>query len=94
MGQVSSRDVFIVSAVRTPIGRGRPDGALAKIRPLDLLAQTLAESVQRAGVPKELVEDIIVGCVTPVKEQGSNIGRLAALKAGFPIETPGTQINR
>ncbi len=94
MGQVSSRDVFIVSAVRTPIGRGRPDGALAQIRPLDLLAQTLAESVQRAGVPKELVEDIVVGCVTPVKEQGSNIGRLAALKAGFPIETPGTQINR
>jgi len=40
------------------------------------------------------VEDVIVGCVTPVKEQGSNIGRLAALKAGFPIETPGTQINR
>lgn len=89
-----SRDVFIVSAVRSPIGRGRADGSLASISPLDLLAQTLAESVHRAGVPKELVEDIIVGCVTPTGEQGSNIGRLAALKAGFPIETPGTQINR
>lgn len=94
MGQVPTRDVFIVSAVRTPIGRGRADGALAAVHPLNLLAKTLAESVHRAGVPKNLVEDIIVGCVTPAKEQGSNIGRLAALKAGFPIEVPGTQINR
>jgi acetyl-CoA acetyltransferase family protein len=94
MGQSTRRDVFIVSAVRTPIGRGRADGALASVHPLNLLAQTLAESVHRSGVPKELVEDVIVGCVTPTGEQGSNIARLAALKAGFPIETPGTQINR
>jgi acetyl-CoA acyltransferase len=88
------RDVFIVSSVRTPIGRGRADGALASVHPLDLLAQTLAESVQRCGIAKDLVEDVIVGCVTPTKEQGSNIARLAALKAGFPVEVPGTQINR
>jgi acetyl-CoA acyltransferase len=88
------RDVYIVSAVRTPIGRGRSDGALATVPPIKLLAQTLGESVHRAGISKDLVEDVIVGCVTPTGEQGSNIGRLAALLAGFPIETPGTQINR
>ena len=88
------RDVFIVSAIRTPIGRGRTEGALHGIHPVHLLAQTLDECAQRAGVSKDKVEDIITGCVTPIGEQGAVIARVAALQAGFPIETPGTQINR
>lgn len=88
------RDVYIVSAIRTPIGRGRAEGALHGIHPVHLLAQTLDACVRRAGVEKALVEDIITGCVTPIGEQGACIGRVAALQAGFPIETPGTQINR
>ena len=87
-------DVFIVSAIRTPIGRGRPEGALHGFHPVHLLAQTLEACVQQAGVAKSLVEDIITGCVTPIGEQGACIGRVAALQAGFPIETPGVQINR
>ena len=87
-------DVFIVSAIRTPIGRGRPDGALHGFHPVHLLAQTLEACVQQAGVAKSLVDDIITGCVTPIGEQGACIGRVAALQAGFPIETPGVQINR
>ena len=88
------RDVYIVEAVRTPIGRGRPDGGLHDIHPVDLLAGTLNAVVERGGVDKAQVEDVVAGCVTPIHEQGTNIGRLAALKAGFPIEVPGVQMNR
>jgi acetyl-CoA acyltransferase len=88
------REVYIVEAVRTPIGRGKEDGALHGIHPVDLLARTLDTLVRRAGVEKAQMEDIIAGCVTPIGEQGTNIGRLAGLKAGFPIEVPGLQVNR
>ncbi len=81
-------DVFIVDAVRTPIGRGKADGALHNVHPVDLLAHTLSHF---KSYP---VEDIIAGCVTATGEQGTNVGRLAGLKAGFPIEVPGLQLNR
>lgn len=88
------RDTYIVEAVRTPIGRGRPDGALAPVHPVDLMARVLSEVVDRADVPKEAVEDVVTGCVSPTNDQGANIGRLSLLKAGFPIDVPGVQINR
>jgi len=88
------RDVFIIDAVRTPIGRGKEDGALHGIHPVDLLAQTLNALVERAGVEKREVEDIVTGCVTASREQGTNIGRLAGLKARFPVEVPALQLNR
>lgn len=88
------RDVFIVDAIRSPIGRGKPDGALHAIHPVDLLAQTLNALMERARVEKKYVEDIVTGCVTASGEQGTNIGRLAGLKAGFPVEAPALQLNR
>jgi acetyl-CoA acyltransferase len=88
------RDVFIIDAIRTPIGRGKPDGALHDIHPVDLLARTLNALVERAGVDKAQVEDIVTGCVTAHGEQGTNIGRLAGLKARFPVEVPALQLNR
>ncbi|MFA6241256.1 MAG: thiolase family protein, partial [Candidatus Hydrogenedentales bacterium] len=84
----------IVEAVRTPVGRGRDDGALHSVHPVDLLAMTLSECVRRAGVDKGEVEDVIAGCVSPMAKQGANIGRLALLKAGFPPHVPGLQLNR
>lgn len=87
-------DVFIVDAVRTPIGRGKDDGALHHIHPVDLLASALNALVERAKVEKAHVEDVVTGCVTPIFDQGTNIARLAVLKAGFPIEVPGVQLNR
>jgi acetyl-CoA acetyltransferase family protein len=87
-------DAYIVGAIRSPIGRGRSDGALNSLHPVDLLAETLSAAAAQAGVPKNQVEDLIVGCVTATGEQGTNIARLAGLKAGFPIETPGVQVNR
>jgi acetyl-CoA acetyltransferase family protein len=88
------RDVYIIDAIRTPIGRGKADGALHGIHPVDLLAQTLNALIERAGVDKAHVEDIVTGCVTAHGEQGTNIGRLAGLKARFPIEVPALQLNR
>jgi acetyl-CoA acyltransferase len=88
------RDVFLVDAIRTPIGRGRAGGALHDIHPVDLLAATLKGVTARAGVDPCQVEDVIAGCVSAVGEQGTNIARLAALKAGFPIAVPGVQLNR
>jgi acetyl-CoA acyltransferase len=88
------RDVFIVDAVRTPIGRGKDDGAHHGTHPVDLLAKTLNALMERAGVAKGEVEDIIAGCVTVHGEQGTCIGRMAGLKARFPDEVPALQLNR
>jgi len=88
------RDVFIVDAIRTPIGRGKEDGALHSVHPVDLLAQTLNALVDHAHVDKRHVEDIVAGCVSAHGEQGTCIGRLAGLKARFPDEVPALQLNR
>jgi acetyl-CoA acetyltransferase family protein len=87
-------EVFIVSALRTAIGVGKPGGALNGLPPLELMAQLLCELPRRAGVAAAQVQDVILGCVSPVGEQGANLARLAALKAGFPVTVPGVTINR
>jgi acetyl-CoA acyltransferase len=88
-------EVYIIAAVRTPIGVGRPEkGALHPILPVDLAALVLKEVVQRGGIRNDQVDDVIMGCVTPVGEQGANIARLAVLQAGFPVSVPAVQLNR
>jgi acetyl-CoA acyltransferase len=86
------REVVIVEAVRTPVGKRK--GALSTVRPDDLAAKVLQEVVKRAGISAELVEDVILGCVHQVEEQGLNIARSAVLMAGFPIHVPGTTLDR
>lgn len=86
------REVVIVEAVRTPVGKRK--GALSSIRPDELAAKVIKEVVQRAGISPNLVEDVILGCVSQVEEQGLNIARSATLIADFPIEVPGTTIDR
>src|ERR1700676_555539 len=76
------REAVIVSAVRTAIGRR--NGRLKDWHPVDLMAQVLNEVVKRAGIEAGLVDDVIVGCVSQVGEQSLNLGRNAALAAGFP----------
>lgn len=85
-------DAFIYDAARTAIGKRR--GSLAHIRPDDLAAQCLAGIVERNDFDKGEVEDVIMGCVTQIGEQGYNIGRTAPLIAGFPVTTTGTTVNR
>jgi acetyl-CoA acyltransferase len=86
------REAVIVSAVRTPVGRRK--GVFRHIHPVELAAVALREVTHRVNLEKRYVEDIVMGCVTPVGEQGYNIGRLAALRAGFPVEVPAVTINR
>jgi acetyl-CoA acetyltransferase family protein len=85
-------EAVIVEAVRTAIGRR--GGKLSPVRPDDLMALTLQEVVRRAGITGDRIDDVIVGCVTQTGEQGMNLARAAALIAGFPIEVPGTTVNR
>jgi len=86
------REVVIVAAVRTAVGRRK--GALSHVRADDLAADVLQEAVQRAGITKEHVDDVILGCVTQTAEQGGNIARTALLMAGFPDSVPGVTIDR
>ena len=88
------RDAVIVDAVRTASGRGRPDGALAAVHPVDLLAQTVRRLMDRQRVDPGIVDDVIVGCVSQVGEQSATPGRMAWLGAGFPAHVPSTTIDR
>ena len=85
-------DAVIVDAIRT--ARGKRKGALSGLHPVDLLARTLGGALQRAEVQAKDVDDVIIGCVTQVGEQGFNIARGAVLAAGLPLEVPGATVNR
>jgi len=87
-------DVFIYDHVRSPRGKGKADGALAEITPVQLAAQMLQAVRDRNQLDSRLIEDVLLGCVVPVGEQGGNIARVAALVAGFDHSVPGMQINR
>ncbi|ORW22935.1 acetyl-CoA acetyltransferase [Mycolicibacter nonchromogenicus] len=94
MAEYQGRDAVIVGAVRTPIGKGKPGGALHEILPADLLAHSLRELVQRTGIDPIQVDDVIAGAVTQAGDQALNIARNALLGAGFPESVPGTTIDR
>jgi acetyl-CoA acetyltransferase family protein len=88
------RRAVVIDVVRSPFGRGRPDGALAGIHPVDLYAQVLKALVVRTGVDPGLIEDVITGCVIQVAEQSGNVGRQAVLAAGFPETVPAVTLDR
>ncbi|MBZ3902158.1 thiolase family protein [Streptomyces griseiscabiei] len=88
------RDAVVVEAVRTPIGRGRSNGSLAQVHPVELLAHTLRALVDRSGVDPALVDDVIGGTVDQVGEQAMNTTRYAVLSAGFPEAVPATTVDR
>ena len=91
---MSPNDAVIVSAVRTAVGRGKKDGSLANVHPIDLSAAVLKEAVARADVSAADVDDVIWGCAMPEASQGLNVARLSVLRAGFPVEVPATTVNR
>jgi acetyl-CoA acyltransferase len=95
MRKSEGREVVIVEAVRTPIGRGHKEkGYYRDTHPADLLGKTYSEVISRAGIDASEVEDVIAGCVQEFGEQGFNIARNAWLQEGLPIETPATTIDR
>lgn len=86
------RDVVIVDAVRTPIGRY--GGVLRDVRPDDLAALVIAALVRRTGIDPACVEDVVFGCANQAGEDNRNVARMAALLAGLPVEVPGQTVNR
>ena len=94
-GGFGGREVVIVEAARTPIGRGHPEkGYYKDLHPSNLLAKSYAEVIARAGIDPAEVGDVVSGCAQQFGEQGVNIGRNAWLEAGLPVETPATTIDR
>ncbi|ACI99141.1 acetyl-CoA C-acetyltransferase [Rhodospirillum centenum] len=87
-------DAYIYDHVRTPRGKGKKDGSLHEITPIQLATQVLAGLRDRNGLDTAVVDDVILGCVMPVGEQGSNIARVAAINADFDETVAGVQINR
>ena len=87
-----SPEAVIVDAVRTPVGRH--GGALASVRPDDLAAIPIRALVERTGIEPAAIEDVILGCANGAGEDNRNVGRMAALLAGLPVEVPGQTINR
>jgi acetyl-CoA acyltransferase len=95
MSSFGGREVVIVEAVRTPVGRGHKEkGYYRELHPSNLLAHAYSEVINRSGIDPAIVEDVVAGCVQQFGEQSLNIGRNAWLEAGFPIETPATTIDR
>jgi acetyl-CoA acyltransferase len=91
----SGREVVIVEAVRTPVGRGHPEkGYYREVHPNALLGRCFTEVIDRAGIDAAAVEDVIGGCVQQYGEQMFNVTRNAWLQAGLPMETPATTVDR
>ncbi len=87
-------NAVIVDAVRTPMGRGKPGGALSEVHPNDLMAAVLTGLINRNRLDPGSVEDVVIGCVSQVGEQSMNPGRLGWLAAGYPEHVPSTTIQR
>jgi acetyl-CoA acetyltransferase len=87
-------ECFIFDAVRSPRGRGKKDGSLHEVTALELATQSLQAIRDRSTLDTAELDDVIMGCVDPVGEQGADIARAAVLKAGYAQNVPGVQVNR
>jgi acetyl-CoA acyltransferase len=88
------KDAVIIDAVRTPIGKGRPTGALAGVHPVDLHAHAIRQLIARTGIDPSVVDDVIAGAVGQIGEQSGNTARWAALAAGLPESVPAVTVDR
>ncbi|MDE2416166.1 MAG: acetyl-CoA C-acyltransferase, partial [Burkholderiales bacterium] len=87
-------EAFVFDAIRTPRGKGKKDGSLHEVKPVTLLANLLTDLQQRNQFDTARVDDVVMGVVSPVGDQGSVIPKVAALKAGWDFTASGVQINR
>ena len=87
-------EAYVFDAIRTPRGKGKKDGSLYEVKPINLLAGLLTDLQQRHQFDTAQVDDVVMGVVSPVGEQGSVIAKVAALKAGWDFQCAGVQINR
>ncbi len=89
-----SQEAYVFEALRTPRSRGKANGELHEVKPIDLVTALMDELAARSDLDTSQVDDVIMGCVTPVGDQGANIAKSAAQKANWDIDVPGVQINR
>jgi acetyl-CoA C-acetyltransferase len=89
-----SQDAYVFDAIRTPRGRGKPNGSLHNTTPVELLRQLFVAMKQRNHLDTSQVDDVVLGCVTPVNDQGADIAKTAALYAEWATDVPGVQVNR
>ena len=87
-------EAYIIDAIRTPRGKGKKDGSLHEIKPISLLTTLLNELKERHNLDTSQVDDIVLGCVTPIGDQGADIAKTAAIAAGWDNDVAGVQINR
>ena len=87
-------EAFVYDAIRTPRGRGKSSGSLHEVKPVRLLTGLMHEMQRRHDLDTSQVEDVVVGCVTPVGDQGAVIPKTAALAAGWDLKVAGVQVNR
>ncbi|EOQ66436.1 hypothetical protein F931_03449 [Acinetobacter pittii ANC 4050] len=87
-------EAYIIDAIRTPRGKGKKDGSLYEVKPITLLTTLLNELQQRHQLDTSKVDDIVLGCVTPIGDQGGDIAKTAAIAAGWNDDVAGVQINR
>jgi acetyl-CoA acyltransferase len=88
------KEAVIVSAVRSAVGKGKKDGALASVHPTELSACVMKGAIEKAGIEPGMIDDIFWGCAMPEASQGLNVSRLSSLRAGIPVEVPSATINR
>lgn len=87
-------EAYIIDAIRTPRGKGKKDGSLHEVKPISLLTTLLNELKERHNLDTSQVDDIVLGCVTPIGDQGADIAKTAAIAAGWDNDVAGVQINR
>ena len=89
-----SREAYVFEALRTPRSRGKASGELHEVKPIDLVVTLMHELASRTQLDTSHVDDVILGCVTPIGDQGANIAKIAAQRAGWNVDVPGVQLNR
>lgn len=91
---MQAQDAYVYEAIRTPRSKGKASGELHEVKPIDLVVTLMTELVERTEIDTAAVDDVVLGCVTPVGDQGQDIAKIAAQKAGWDIDVPGVQLNR
>jgi len=87
-------EAYVFDALRTPRGKGKSSGSLYEVAPIDLVATLMREMQQRYDLDTSQVDDVVLGCVTPIGDQGADIARTAAIYADWHVDVPGMQLNR
>ncbi|MDJ0757675.1 MAG: acetyl-CoA C-acetyltransferase [Ardenticatenaceae bacterium] len=89
-----TQDAYVFESIRTPRSKGKASGELHEVKPIDLVVTLMDELVDRTDLDTAAVDDVVLGCVTPIGDQGADIAKIAAQKAGWDIDVPGLQLNR